>query len=334
MKFKVLALLLFAIQGYSQISVGPKHIGRSKEFKKGVIEKFKNTETIFLLPNVYDKSEYEKILKESWNITPYKIVDLENFDLKNYLNDKYSIAELIGIIETSTRGTYLTTSFDIRMYDNEKILKKLNKLSVKKWEKRKEEIFKKNTINIARFYLFPKDHFLYTLATSVKKDIITSLYNENVFFNYNLGLLKNYLQKINNLIKANETYWMYENDYLPELKKLANNKLFIPAYLGIKYDGWKGIDGEQDDENIKEIFKKYDYQYKIISTEELSNKILENQEFYYLRYVRMNSERFLQVVNSKTGEVIYRNYIMGLSYKLKPKNIKKLNKKIKRALKN
>ena len=47
----------------------------------------------------------------------------------------------------------------------------------------------------------------------------------------------------------------------------------------------------------------------------------------------MNAERFLQVVNSKTGEIIYRNYITGMSYNIKSKDIKELNDKIKKASK-
>ncbi|MFL0124072.1 hypothetical protein V2590_05235, partial [Tenacibaculum maritimum] len=104
-------------------------------------------------------------------------------------------------------------------------------------------------------------------------------------------------------------------------------------YMTIKYSGWMGQDSEEDDENIKDIFRKYDYGYEIISDEEISNKILNNEEFYYLRYVRMNTERFLQVVNSKTGEIIYRDYIMGLSYRIKSKHIKKLSRKIKKVSK-
>lgn len=95
MKLKIFVLLLLiTFQGYSQISVSARHIGKSSKFEKGVLEKFKNTETIFLLSGIYDKSEYDKILKTSWNVTPYKIVDSENFDIEDYISDKYSIAQL------------------------------------------------------------------------------------------------------------------------------------------------------------------------------------------------------------------------------------------------
>jgi hypothetical protein len=47
----------------------------------------------------------------------------------------------------------------------------------------------------------------------------------------------------------------------------------------------------------------------------------------------MNAERFLQIVNSKTGEIIYRNYMTGISYNLKSKHISDLNSKIIKSLK-
>lgn len=48
MKLKIFVLLLLiTFQGYSQISVSARHIGKSSKFEKGVLEKFKNTETIF-----------------------------------------------------------------------------------------------------------------------------------------------------------------------------------------------------------------------------------------------------------------------------------------------
>ncbi|CAA0220079.1 hypothetical protein [Tenacibaculum maritimum] len=333
MKLKVLLLLLITFQSYSQVSVGRRHVGKSKKIKKGVLEKFKNTETIFLLSNIYEKEVYEKILKDSWNVTPYKVVDLESFEIENYLSSKYSVAQLAGLKRSGGGSTSLFTYIDFKIYDGDAIFKKLEKLSPKKRKKKKQDIINKNSSNIARFYIFPKDDFIRTSLSSDIGKIVNSLFTDDVFFNYKLGFLKNYFQKINNLIKNEDIYWMYEDDYLPELKKLTNNKLYIPSYMTIKYSGWMGQDSEEDDENIKDIFRKYDYGYEIISDEEISNKILNNEEFYYLRYVRMNTERFLQVVNSKTGEIIYRDYIMGLSYRIKSKHIKKLSRKIKKVSK-
>lgn len=342
MKLKVLLLLLISFQSYSQVSVGAKHVGKSSKFKKGVLENFKNTQTIFLLSSIYEKEVYEKILKDSWDVTPYKIVSADDFIFEDYLSDKYSIAQLAGLkkIKKSSSGmtsTSLLTYIDIKIYDSKTILEKLkniNKNSSEKTNKKRSNIIAKNSSNIARFHIYAKDDFTYTALSKEIDEIVHSLFTEDVFFNYTPGLLKNYFQKINNLLKTEEIYWMYEDDYLPELKQLANNKLYVPKYISAEYNAWMSKDKDEDDTYIHEIFKKYDYQYEIIPDDILSQKIIDNEEFYYLRYVRVNNELFLQVVNSKTGEIIFRNYMPGfLSFNLKTKHIKGLNSKIAKALK-
>lgn len=339
MKLKTIFLFILTFfQSYSQVSVSSQHFGKLRNFEKDVLEKFKNTETIFLLSNIYDISEYDKILKESWTVTPYRIVDPKNFEIENYISDKYSIVQLAGLKRVVQKKTITTTSiftyFDLKIYDSATIFEALNKLSPKKRAKKRNDIINEHSSNIARFYIFPKDDFIHTSLSEEIDTITNSLYNDDVFFNYKLGFIKNYFQKINSLLDEEKIYWMYEKDFLPELKQLANKTLYIPSYMTIKYNGWSWKDSEKDNENVDKIFNNYDYKYEIIADDELNDKILNNEELYYLRYVRMNTERFLQVVNSKTGEIIYRDYITGLSYKIKSKHIDELNDKIKEALKN
>ena len=330
--------LLFTFQSYSQISIAPRHIGRLSRFENNELSKFKNTETIFVLSSFYSKDVYEKILKESWTVTPFKVVDLEDFEQKDYFSSQYSIVAIGGLTRTvestkmSTVSTYVYVDFKI--YDGENIRKEVGELSSKigkKKRKKKTAIIKyNNTYNIARFYLFPKKVYVFRDEGIDNNEI----YTDDVFFNYNPGFLKNYFQKINSLIENNESYWMYEKEYLPALKALAKKPLYIPSYISIKYNGVKGENEERDHEYIDAMFKKYDYDYTIISDQELSDKIMKNEEeFYYLRYARENVERFLQVVNSRTGEVVYRDYIAGIGYKIKSKHISSLSSKIKKSTK-
>lgn len=339
---KIQSLIFFlciSIGCFGQVSVGPRHAGKAKKFDKGVLEKFKNTETIFVLSETLDTDDYLKILEDSWDVTPYQIVHIRDFDVEKYLNGKYSIAKLGGFKRTIMRSgtgfsyTSLFTYIDFLMYDWDEISKKLNKMSSKQKKKKKFDIIEENTQKIARVYIFPKDDFIETSMSKSMDETFVSLYIDDVFFNYKPGFIKNYFQKVNSLIKDEEVYWMYENDYEPELRNLSSNKLYIPSYMTIEYNGWTARDSEEDDENIEDIFKKYDYQYEIIDDNELSEKIMNNEKLYYIRYVRMNTERFLQVVNSLNGEIIYRKYIPGLSYKIKSKHIKDLNKDIAKASK-
>lgn len=332
MKLKlIIFLVFFSIENYAQISVAPRHIGPSGKFKKGVLKEFKNTETIFLLSNIFSREEYENILKDSWTVTPYKIVEPHELNLEDFYSGKYSIAQMSGFKRIG-KSTSLFVYVDLKTYDSEAITKKLSKLSEKKREKKMQEILDDNSNNIARFYLFPKDDFIRTIYKPMN-EIVISLFTEDVFFNYKPGFLKNYFQKMNNLLEDEEISWMYSKDYLPELKKLKSNKLYIPSYLTTKYQGMYGSDSEEGNERIEKLFKNYSYEYEIIDTDLLSEKIMNKEALYYIRYVRMNAERFIQVVNSITGEIIYRDYMTGMSYNIKPKHINEINNKINKAVK-
>lgn len=338
MNLRLLFLFLITIKGFSQISVSSRHIGPPKSIDKEIMARLKNTETIFLFSTVYEKETYEAILKDTWKVTPYKIVSLEDFNLENYLNDKYSFFQLAGHkrIKKTDRGPdiiSLYTYIDLFLYDNEAIHKKLNKLSPEKKEKKFNDIIQSNTVDLVRFYIHPKEEFIHTSITKEIDEIVNSMYNDDVFYNYKPGFLKNYFQKINNLLLDEETYWLYKTDFTSEIKNLSTQKLYIPSYLTIKYNAWRGTDSPEYDNDVLEVFKTYDYEYEILSDQDISDKIIQNEEFYYLRYVRMNAERFLQIVNSKTGEVIYRFYTTGFGYKITDKHIKEINKKIREASK-
>ncbi len=338
MRIYLLIILIFiSISGLAQISVGPTHIGKAKKFDKNLLTNFKKSKTIFVLSEVLDRGENFEIIEKSWNVTPYEIVQISDFDIEEYLNGNYSFVQLGGYrkyMEMGNAGySTLYTYLDIIMYDIDKINKKLNKLTPEKKEKKKSEIIAENEQKIARFYIYPKDDFIKTTATKSIDEIFTSLYTDDVFYNYKPGFLLNYFQQIDELLQDEKIYWLYENDYKKELKNLASKTLYIPEYLNFAYNMWTAEDIEQDEKSIQDLFKKYDFQYKFIDDDELSEKIMNNENLYYLRYVRMNTERFLQVVNATNGEIVYRSYIPGLSFKIKTKHIKELSRSVSRALK-
>ena len=341
MKLKKLFLVVFLftqVQLFSQVSVAPKHIGGSGEFENNEWQKFKNTTTIFVLSNVHDPAVYKEILNKVWTVTPFELVSFEDFERSNYFGSQYSIAELGGFkrikqMKTGGNGTSLFTYVDFYLYDGGEIREELQGLSEKKFERKYRGVVSDAKINIARFYVYPKDDFIKTSLSKEMNEIVNSMYSDPIFFNYSPGMLQNYFQKINDNIEREKETSMYGFDYLPALKNLAQQTLYVPSYIGIRYNPWKLSDGEVDPEYIEKIFNKYEYAYQVISDEELNQKILNGEDFYYLRYARMNAERFLQVVNAKTGEIVFKLYVTGLSYKIKPKHLKEIRKSIERALK-
>lgn len=339
MKKVLLLILLFtSFISHSQISFGPKHYGKPGKFDKETLENFKKTTTIFVFSNVYEKDIYENILKDSWDITSYRIVAQQDFNPFDY-QENYSFAKIGGFksVKTTKMGSIVTrlyTYFDFLMYDFESINKKAAKLNPKKLKKKIDGIISENKVGIARFNLFADSDFVKTAVNKSMDKISISLFNDDVFHNYTPGMLKNYFQKLNQLITDGEVYWMYEeNDYTKEILELPSNLLYIPNYFKIKTDALTAGENESTNDVVKRLYETYKYDYEFIDMDNLDDKILKEEKIFYLRYVRLNAEKFIEIVNSKTGEVIYRNYITGFSYNIKPKHLKELNKTITKAIK-
>ncbi len=331
----ILALLFFVATASAQISVSSRHVGKAKKFSNNELEKFKNTTTVFVLSDIFEKDEYKKILDKSWTITPYVISN--DFDKKDYLDGKHSFVELRGLkkIKTMKSGakvTYLYMYLDIFMYDIEALKKALKKKKGAK-QKKINKIFRKHQIPVSRIELFPTSDFILTALTEENEVIIKDVYTKDCFYTYELGFLQNIFQKVNSLIKKEEIYWMYEDDYTAELKNLKHQTLFVPSYMKTMYNPFRMKDSNKRLDKVIEAFSEYAYKYEFQEDEVLNERILNGEEFYYLRYSRTNSQKFIHIVNSKTGEIIYRNYETGLAYNIKGKHFKALNKTIKKALK-
>jgi len=310
-------VLLLTIQSYGQISVSKKHQGKLKKIDIETFNAFKKTTTVFVLSDLYDYEAYDNVLKEVWTVTPYKIVNYKDYKESEYKNEKYSVAILAGLkktFENSKGGEWYKIRFFLKL---EMFYKKKGKYKTKK---------------IAKIFFYPKDEIVWDVIASETKDekvLNTKWFTDDVYFTYNRGFLKNYLQKINELITNNQSFWMYKSYSKPKLKELTKRILYIPMYVTSKFNALKGEDGKVENKEILELLKIYKYKYKIIDDEILSDKIIDNEDIYYLRYSRIVTERFIEIVNAKTGEVVYKEYKAGLlNYNIKEKNIKSLNKAI------
>ncbi len=321
--------LIYSSLCFSQISVSNNHNRNTKKLDTAVFNSFKKTETIFVLPSIINTETYNAILKEYWKITPYQLVDYKTFKFKNYPGNKYSFVYL----DTSIKTIDKSRAINIYIYANLDLFMRNKDLK----EKHKDKWFEKKT-DIARVLLFPKNDFLKTLANARdKKSDLKKLTHENdVFYNFNAGYFKNYIQKIHQELtkqntKNNEPYYVYENDFLPEIKNLATATLYIPEYLGLKFNGFRETNTNKNVNHIKKLFSAYDFEYRIVKNSELNTLIMENKDFYYAKFIRINTQRFLHIINAHTGEIIYRKYLPGIAYNLNSKHIANLNSKIKKA---
>ena len=333
-KILLIAMFSLGIQNFAQVAVTSSSRGANDEFKKGELEKFKKTTTVFVLPEFNTKEDYEKVLKEVWTVTPFKVVDFEDFKVADFTDGTYSFAKFIGDITVSSKGTtYVHTNFTIRILDKEKFDKGFAKIKSddKKFDKKLSELFNENTTLIARAPLCVNNKFLADamVARSDKKAevLYDRMYTEESFTNTNLGMLKNYFQLINKLVTNGEHCGLYDDFVKPEIKNLKTSTLYIPDAYKMEYNPWRVTEKLRDEKDLKKLLEDYKYKYEFINDKDLEKKILSNEDFFYLRYVSMNGNKYLQVVNAKTGEPVF--YFYGvMTYNLKDDDFKRITKAI------
>ena len=145
--------------------------------------------------------------------------------------------------------------------------------------------------------------------------------------NWGPGILKNYLQNLMGLLEKGEEKWLYakvNNDRA--LRQLNRKTLYVPDYVLTKFNKFTGDESQKHEED--DLFKKIDLKYKIIPTGELNEKILKEEEpFYYLIYIKSSTDKYVSIINSQTGEMIYSVYSPA-SYNIKQKDFKSLVKEI------
>lgn len=354
--FILLAFFMVSVS-LAQVAVSKNDMGRLAEFDKERFDKFKSTKTIFILSNIYDKEKYVQILNEVWNVTPYEVVSANDFDYANYLTDEFSFAHLqVNIGLSSTIGFHIEAYINFYYLDLDEINKKIAK--VKNDQDKFISLVFENYKNIGRINLLcdaqlikladknngsgggfawkMKDPSIKTYGKLTKnqklkeyhKSMIELVYDKQMFKNYSLGYLKNNLQEVNRLIVENQFVWLFEDfSNIKVLKSLKNSILYVPEIVKIDYNPRKIEETDLSSDDVKKLMSKYKYKYDFISQSDLDTKILANEDFYYLRYSRENAGIFVHVVNGKTGQVIYKDYV-PVRYNMKDKDFENLTKAV------
>lgn len=148
--------------------------------------------------------------------------------------------------------------------------------------------------------------------------------------NWSPGLLKNYLQQLTMALEADKKVKPWDAITNKEqLALLKDGTLYCPED-NLYTMSMSGKSGKLTDNEAEELFSGYKAKYKVISDNDLSEKILNDKEqFYYLIYLNNTTYtigRILVVINSRTGEVIYRYAHVSLTFNLKSNFLKDLYK--------
>lgn len=319
-KYISLCTLCFLVLNcYSQISVG------SKEWVKlrpGKIEEknlalLKNSKTYFVCRKSDEGNieQLESALKEAWTISELHVISYDEYNTRNF--------------DSNSSFITINASHTIMDMHNAFIIN----LHVWMFIDGKKEVF-------GSVALFPaiKDHYESTSFVykhhydkdsdkGYTKDMMPYAYNEATFYNWQTLYLKNAFQCINNKLENNEYRYLYKDIETSDVALLAKDTLFVTDEVLIKLQPYKKRDDERHNPN--KLFKSYDYLFQVISHDKLLEKIVArgDKPLFYMSYLRSNSDKFISVINSTTGEYVYNDY-RPMEVNVDTKDIKYLNKAI------
>jgi len=145
--------------------------------------------------------------------------------------------------------------------------------------------------------------------------------------NWGAAIMGNYIQQVVSLLnkgEVRETKTEFLNK--AELDKLNAQTLFIPEYVLTKFS--KNSDDDSKKYAPKELTEGSGLSCKFVTTEELNNKIAsDTTAFYYLLFIKTNTDKYITVTNSVSGEIIYSAY-SGSASNLKASDLKDIQKAI------
>lgn len=336
-----IAFLFLSVYSYGQTALG--YDFRNNQIKNydenGTLQQFKKSETIFIFSNFIDKTQMEELLKKAWTVTPFKVITESEFNINNYLEGNYSFATYHTYGITFSRQKEDLTSSNNAFYNDQFLFFLINK---DKYKNIREQRIKENNFDIISFPRIFVSSFLLSsnrfLPIKNPKSVETTEKNKNKYYYFNdfmydnkAGFLYNNIQNMNNHItKEIKVSFFSEPEVSNQISKLKTDSLYIPFDLYCLYT-FKNL-REKNKNNFEKFKDDYDFPYNVLSSEDISNKIVNGEEFYYLRFNLIETEKLVQVVNSKTGEVIYSRRFSGMGpYQIPDKAINDINREVKKS---
>ena len=277
-------------------------------------------------PNSEKVKDFINVFNSNWTISKIKFIKYS--EIEKYISPENSFLT-IGGYETNTQFSNLYENGSRRNginYSNTHLYLELWTCNEKYFQskKKKKEFGDNDKIQVARIELFTDFESL-----SDPDKLFQTDYDGNGHIrNWGPGILKNYIQTLMNFLNKNENRTLYTGIFnTEEMKNLYKEVLYVPEYVLMKFNKFTG--DETKKHNVKDIFEDYAHKYKIITIDELNQKILEDKtSFYYLIYIKSSTDKYICVVNSLSGEIIYSSY-SPVSYNIKSRDLKELIKKAK-----
>lgn len=312
-------ILLFAFfssfQIYGQINVGSIE---QVKFKPGKLDQedlngLKESKTIFL----YRESDKENLesfksaLKEAWNYTELEFVAYNEFSTNDY-DKSYSFFTIGGVHKAIMSSSGMSLDH-VHVY-------------LTLWKNNGKE---DKTYCRIELYTSFSTYLSAMKFGSNEKRMEKFLYDESSIHNWNTLYLKNALQFVSDKLENDTEHWLFESNVYSDMSVLSKSTLYIPKYTLIRFAPMTGDESKRHD--AEKLLKNYPYPHEIVPMDELLDRAKDSDEpFYYLSYIKSNTDKFITIVNGVTGEILYSDYSGG-SYNIKSKDFKSIAKAIKKG---
>ena len=308
-----LFVMTFAVNGQIAIS----HVEEIPKLKKGA------TYVVMKNPESPQSKEYVDIIKNNWTLSKVEFIKYD--ELSKYISPESSFLTLSGY-ETSKQFTTLYQNGSSKSginYSTTHIYLELWTCNAKYFENtKKKEFGDKNKVQVARVELFTDFP-----ALSDPDLLFQSDYDGGGHIrNWSPGILKNQIQALTFFVNKGEPRKLFTGvENKAEIEKLKKDVLYVPDYVLIKFNKFTGNESQKHSE--KDVFEDYKFKYKLLTTAELNQKILNDKTpFYYMIYIKSSTDKYISVINSLTGEIVYTKYA-PVSYNIKSSDLKNIVEK-------
>ena len=274
---------------------------------KNAINKIKDDHTYIVgfSPILSNKAAFLDIFQKYWTITK-GISFISPNDLPDRLDPADSYFVVTREIDGEARGTEaVDASIGLWMPKNRVL--------------RKHKTFSNSTDNfIGSIVLTPNVHY-----TGRR---VADTVGANSIGYWSRGNLKNFLQEFSAAILLGKKVDVSDDIAdTSQLKSLKSQTLYCSPDVFYQSNS----DGDKA-KFVEEVFQQYPYSYSVISTNELSAKILADKEpFYYLIYLHNHvAGNVVAIMNSSTGQLIYSRTKSSFTDQIRPEYLKDIFKGI------
>jgi hypothetical protein len=317
MKYYITFFFLFLFTGnaFSQFLIS----------KPEIIQRAKKGTTFIVMKDPSSKSamEYQKIYKKYWTFSPIEFISYEQIKANISSENSFLSFEALDYgeepIDPKSNESGMVSSFYPKIYLELWVVNEIFFTA-----KKKREFTVMDHVSVASIPLYVDAETLKHSTNIFKLDYD----GEGHIRNWGTGIVTNYIQQLMVLLKEEKEKNYKELVNSEKLKSLKEKTIYVPNYVLISWSKIKADESKSTEE--KKLFKDYGASYELLPVQDLNEKILNSKEpFYYLLYVKVgNYIKFINVVDSRTGENVYCHYAGGV-WDIEPKDLKELYKEVK-----